>query len=184
MATKGSETAAGPVTADWQASPFAPLFVVLTRFVMGGMILFAGLGKLPVVAGEPFDATGFLAGVDDASPVSGLYAWMAETPVVIDTINTVIPAAQIGIGLALVVGAAVRLAAAGGAVMMLSFYLGHWSGDWLGLFDQTLVYAVVFLFIGVLGAGRIAGVDRYLEQLKISGESLATRYPPLRYLLG
>ncbi|MFU8869614.1 MAG: DoxX family protein, partial [Natronococcus sp.] len=35
-------------------------FVVALRAVMGGMMLFAGLGKFAFVSGEAFDASGFL----------------------------------------------------------------------------------------------------------------------------
>lgn len=78
------------ITLEGQPHALSAWFVLALRFVMGGMILFAGLGK---VAAWPFDASGFLLhGVDPASPVSGLYAAMANTPVVLEAINVMIPA--------------------------------------------------------------------------------------------
>src|SRR6056297_1712682 len=141
--------------------------VVALRIVMGGVMLFAGLGK---VSKGPFDASGSLVhGVDAASPVSGLYAAMAETPIVLETINVVVPATQLLIGIALITGAFVRLAALGGAMQMTLFYLGGWAGDWLALFDSTLVYAFVFLAIGAFAAGRMAGLDSRIERLRVGG---------------
>ncbi len=160
-------------------------FVVTLRFMMGGMMLFAGLGKLTFFREDPFNATGYLVyGVDSASPVSGIYADIAANAVLLDIINVLIPSTQILIGLALIVGGFVRLAAFGGALQMLAFYLGGWEGEWLGFFDNTLVYMVLFLAIGAFAAGRFLGVDRYIEQINVGGQPLIERYPAIRYLLG
>ncbi|SDQ29018.1 DoxX family protein [Natronobacterium texcoconense] len=173
------------ITLDGRPHALTAWFVVALRFVMGGMILFAGLGKFAFVSGEPFDASGFLVhGVDPASPVSGLYAAMAGNAALIEVINVIVPATQVLIGIALIAGAFVRLAALGGAMQMIMFYLGGWEGQWLALFDSTLIYAVVFLALGALAAGRIAGLDRYIEQIDVGGQPLVERYPKLQYLLG
>ncbi|MFC6770751.1 DoxX family protein, partial [Halorubrum pallidum] len=81
-------------------------------------------------------------------------------------------------------GAFVRLAALGGAAQMLLFYLGGWAGDALALFDSTLVYAVVFLTVAAFGAGRILGLDAYIERIEVGGRALTERFPKLRYVLG
>ncbi|QLD85074.1 DoxX family membrane protein [Natronomonas halophila] len=176
------ESRYGGLTLTGDPHALSAWFVVALRLVMGGMILFAGLGK---VSEWPFDASGYLVhGVDAASPVSGLYASMAATPAVMEAVNVIIPMTQLLIGTALIVGAFVRLAALGGAMQMTAFYLGGWAGDWLALFDSTLVYMVVFLAIGAFAAGRILGVDRYLEQVEVGGMPLIERFPRLRYVLG
>lgn len=135
----------GGVTILGKAHSLSALFIVLLRATIGGMILFAGLGK---VSEWPFDAAGYLVhGVDAASPVSGLYAAMASNAALMEFVNVFVPATQLLIGTALIVGAFVRLAALGGAIQMTLFYLGGWSGDALALFDSTLVYAIVFLTV-------------------------------------
>jgi len=170
------------ITLEGQPHALSAWFVVALRVVIGGMILFAGIGK---VTEWPFDAAGYLMhGVDPASPVSGLFAAMAGNAALMEVVNVVVPVTQILIGLALIAGAAVRLAALGGAVQMALFYLGGWTGDWLALFDSTLIYGVVFLAVAAFGAGRILGVDRYVEQIEVGGEALIERYPALRYVLG
>ena len=170
------------ITLEGQPHALSAWFVVALRLVLGGMILFAGIGK---VADWPFDASGFLLhGVDPASPVSGLYAAMANAPIVLEIINVVVPATQILIGVALIAGGLLRLAALGGAIQMFAFYLGGWEGEVLALFDYTLIYAVLFLALAAFGAGRILGADRYIENVRVGGRRLVEKYPKLRYVLG
>lgn len=172
----------GGITLLGKAHSLSALFIVMLRVTIGGMILFAGLGK---VTGEAFDASGYLVHAPDAaSPVSGLYAAMGSTPWFVEFANVFVPATQLLIGAALILGAFVRLAALGGAMQMMLFYLGGWSGDALALFDSTLVYAIVFLTVAAFGAGRVLGVDAYIEKLEVGGEALTERVPALRYVLG
>lgn len=44
----------------------------------------------------------------------------------------------------------------------------------------------VFAFVSVaaFGAGRILGLDHYVEQHEVDDQSLIEKYPLLRYLLG
>ncbi len=175
------ESRFGGITLEGTPHALSAWFVVALRFVIGGMILFAGLGK---VSEWPFDAAGYLANVDPASPVSGLFAAMASSPALMEVVNVMVPATQLMIGIALIVGGFVRLAALGGAMQMMLFYLGGWSGDWLALFDSTLIYAIVFLAVAAFGAGRILGADKYIEQLDIGGQPLVERFPKAQYLLG
>ena len=175
----------GGITLLGKAHSLSALFIVLLRAAIGGMILFAGLGKFAFISGEPFDASGYLVHAPDAaSPVSGLYAAMGSTPWFVEFANVVVPVTQVLIGVALIAGAFVRLAALGGAMQMMMFYLGGWEGELLALFDSTLIYAIVFLTVAAFGAGRILGVDAYIEQLDVGGQPLVERFPVLRYLLG
>jgi thiosulfate dehydrogenase [quinone] large subunit len=171
----------GRITLRGEPHALSALFVVAMRFVMGGMILFAGLGKYREGG---FDASGYLMHVDPASPASGLYASMASNAALMDVINVIVPLTQVLIGLALIAGAFVRLAAFGGTLQMIAFYLGGWEGDLLALFDSTLIYAVVFMALGAFAAGRIFGLDRYIEGLELGGQTVTERFPRLGYLLG
>ncbi|GAA0542684.1 DoxX family protein [Halorubrum ejinorense] len=171
----------GGVTLLGKAHSLSALFIVLLRATIGGMILFAGLGK---VSEWPFDAAGYLANINPASPVSGIYAAMASNAALMEFVNVVVPVTQLLIGLALIAGAFVRLAALGGAMQMMLFYLGGWSGEALALFDSTLVYAVVFLTVAAFGAGRVLGLDAYVEQIQVGGQALIEKFPALRYVLG
>ncbi|GAA0729374.1 thiosulfate dehydrogenase [quinone] large subunit [Halorubrum trapanicum] len=171
----------GGITLLGKAHSLSALFIVLLRATIGGMILFAGLGK---VSEWPFDAAGYLANVAPASPVSGLFGAMAANATLMEFVNVFVPATQLLIGLALIAGAFVRLAALGGALQMTLFYLGGWSGDVLALFDSTLVYAIVFLTVAAFGAGRVLGLDAYIERIEVGGQALVEKFPALRYVLG
>ncbi len=175
----------GGITLLGKAHSLSALFIVLLRAMIGGMILFAGLGKFAFVSGEAFDASGYLVHAPDAaSPVSGLYAAMGQTAWFVEFANVIVPVTQVLIGIALIAGAFVRLAALGGAMQMLMFYLGGWEGEFLALFDSTLIYAVVFLTVAAFGAGRILGLDAYIEKVDVGGQALVERFPALRYVLG
>ncbi|NUE03829.1 DoxX family membrane protein [Halorubraceae archaeon YAN] len=183
-ATNKFESSLAGITLEGEPHSLSAWFVVTLRLVMGGMILFAGLDKFAFVSGEAFNASGYLANVDPASPVSGLFGAMAASPALMELINVIVPVTQVLIGVALIFGGFVRLAALGGALQMSMFYLGGWEGDILAAFDSTLIYAIVFLAIGAFAAGRILGADKYIEQVEIGGEPLIEKYPRARYFLG
>ena len=179
------ESRVAGVTLQGRPHPSSALFIVLLRIVMGGMMLFAGLSKYAAVpGGESFDAYGFLANSDAPGLVGGLYGAMAANATLIEVVNVIIPLTQVLIGIALLTGGLVRLAAFGGALQMIAFYLGGWDGQWLAAFDSTLVYAVVFLALGALAAGRILGADGSIERVEIGGKPLIERYPKMLYVLG
>ncbi len=177
------ESTVGGVTINGQPHALSAWFVVALRLVMGGAFLGAGLGKLTIFAGEAFDASGYLMGAE--GPVAGVFAAMAANPALMEIINVVVPATQILIGVGLLVGGLVRLAALGGAMQMSMFYLASWDvAGPLGFVNSDLVYIMVFLAVAAFGAGRILGADRYIEQLDVGGEPLVERFPKLKYILG
>ena len=80
-------------------------------------------------------------------------------------------------------GILTRLAEFWGAFLMLLFYFGNWDtghGDINGDFAHMLV----FLSVAAFGAGRILGLDAYIEQYKVDGVPLVERYHWARYILG
>jgi len=68
----------------------------------------------------------------------------------------------------------VRLAAFFGGVLMTFFYLGNaaWSN---GLVNGDLFGLLMFVTIGVLGAGRVLGLDALLEKTDI-GDTRAAKF--------
>jgi len=74
-----------------------------------------------------------------------------------------------------------------GAVMMLFYWLASLTGGLLAglpvahgwVVDDHIVYAILLFGLGAFGAGRILGLDAYLEDLEIVQSN-----PWLRYLLG
>ena len=151
---------------------------VMVRLITGYWFLNAGVSKYAFVAGEPFNAAGWLANATAASPIHGFFVFAAETPWLLGFTNLAIPIGQTLIGLALILGAFTRLAAFWGAVLMVFFYLGN--ADWAhGYVNGDLLGLLMFVVVGTLAAGRILGVDAVLEKTEF-----VRQRPALKYLLG
>jgi len=105
---------------------------------------------------------GFL-GFASQGPLSGMYQQLAGN-VVIDWLFML---ALLGIGAALVLGVAMRFAAAAGAlltVLMWSAVLPPASNPFM---DDHLVYALVLVLLALVGAGRTFGLGAVWERLPI-----------------
>lgn len=143
------------------------------RLVMGYILLSSGLEKL--ADGGWTNPGGFTAepylvhGVDEANPLKGMYLFFADHLWLVDPL---VMWTQILIGLALIFGIFLRLAALGGALQMIFFWMGAWEGGLLAglpvahgyVIDSSFVYALVLFGLGAWGAGRILGVDAWLEE--------------------
>ncbi|WP_134669497.1 DoxX family membrane protein [Halorussus marinus] len=176
------ESTIGGVTVRGKAHSLSAWFVLALRLMMGYAFFYSGWTK--IAAAEPFDAQGYLLhGVADASPLVGVFTWMGNTPWFVDFVNVAVPWGELLIGLGLLVGAMVRLAAFFGAFMMLMFYFGNWEVAH-GLINGDFAYMLVFLAVAAFGAGRIVGLDALIEKFELDGEALVEKYPKLRYVLG
>ncbi len=158
------------------------------RVVMAYVILSAGLQKL---AHEGWTNPGawssefFLRNVvEETNPIRGLFLFFADFGWLVDPM---VMWGQILIGLALLFGVFVRLACFAGALQMLFFWMAAWEGGLLAglpvahgyVIDSSFVYALVLFGLGAWGAGRILGIDAWLED-----HEAVHANPWLRYLLG
>jgi len=150
------------------------------RVVMGWVLLQGGLTKLVTyLDGNPetnWTAAGYLANaIPDGNPFASVFANMAGSPLV----DMLVMWGLTLTGLALVVGAFVRWSAFWGAVMMLMFWAAALEGGLMqGLplangwvIDDHVVYAMLLFGLGAVGAGRILGVDGFLEELDLVEEN-------------
>jgi thiosulfate dehydrogenase [quinone] large subunit len=171
------ESHLGGVTIRTQAHQFSAWFVLALRLMMGYAFLHSGVDK--ILSGS-FSAGGYLGNVasTNGNPMEGVFAWMANTPWFLDFVNVAVPWGEALIGIGLLVGGLTRLAAFFGAFMMLMFYFGNWSVSH-GYVNGDFAYMLVFLSVAAFGAGRIFGVDQYIEKLDI-----VEQQPWLRYFLG
>ncbi|WP_198526062.1 MULTISPECIES: DoxX family protein [unclassified Haloferax] len=147
----------------------------LLRVVMGWTLFQGGITKLVTyLDADPsnnWTAAGYLANaIPEGNPLMGLWSSMAGSPL-IDMLN------MWGLtlaGLALILGAFVRFSAFWGAVMMLFYWAAALEGGILAglplahgwVVDDHIVYAVLLFGLGAFGAGRILGVDAYLENME------------------
>ncbi|MFC7070170.1 TQO small subunit DoxD [Halobaculum lipolyticum] len=139
----------------------AAYWLVALRLITGWWFLQAGATKL--LAAEPFTAAGWLANATAAGPLHGLFVFVANTPWLLAFTDVAIPVGEALIGLGLVVGALVRLAAFFGGLLMVLFYLGN--ADWAhGYVNGDLLGLVAFVTVGVFAAGRVLGVDALLAE--------------------
>jgi len=156
----------------------------LLRIVMGWTLFQGGVTKLVTyLDADPsnnWTAAGYLANAIPAgNPLAGLFAAMAGNPL-IDVLN------MWGLtltGLALILGAFVRWSALWGAVMMLFYWLASLQGGLLAglpvahgwVVDDHIVYAALLFGLGAFGAGRILGLDAYLEDMEVVRRNRALR---------
>lgn len=148
------------------------------RLVMAWVFFQAGFQKF---LESGWSAAGFLENTT-LNPF-GMFTMMAGEPVV----DMMVIYGQLAIGLGLFFGALVRLASLGGGIMMVLFWLGSLEGGLMAglpiehgyLVSSHIVYLLLLFGIGAFGAGRILGIDAWLEQ-----KNWFERYPWLRYLTG
>ncbi|MFB6202068.1 MAG: DoxX family membrane protein [Halorhabdus sp.] len=155
------------------SAPLTGYWIVFLRVLLGWWFLHAGLNKF-ATPGE-FSAAWFLEKQGTlVSPVLNAFVggWTEVA------VNILIPVSEVLIGLGVLLGCLTRLASFFGAFMMFFFYFGNeaWrrgfvNGDLLGL--------LFFLTVIVFGAGRVWGLDVYIEQT-----SPVQSHEWLRYLLG
>jgi thiosulfate dehydrogenase [quinone] large subunit len=173
MATSTRQQLDSPVEFDLNGT-FAGYWAAALRIITGYWFLHAGVTKFAFVAGEPFDASGWMLNATGGSPIHGFFVWAAGTPWLVEFTNFMIPVGETLIGLGLLVGALVRLAAFFGGILMVFFYLGNaaWSH---GFVNGDLMGLLLFITVGVLGAGRVLGLDALLEKTDI-GDTRAAKF--------
>ena len=151
-----------------------PPLVLLLRLAMGWVFVWSGFDKL--IRG--FDASGFLVNATKG-PLSGWFQSLGENQAALDVINPMVTWGEILIGVTLIFGVAVRWAAFWGAAMMFLFYIAQFPPEFNPFMEYYLVYIVVLGLLGALGAGRILGLDSWIERLP-----WVRRIPSATFVLG
>lgn len=127
---------------------------------MGWLMFYAGITK---VLNPEWSAAGYLRG---AKTFSGLYQWLLQ-PEILPTINFLNEWGLTLLGVALILGLGVRLASVPGALLMALYYLPVLEFPYIGthsyIVDEHIIYALVFLLLGALAAGRNWGLDSWLS---------------------
>lgn len=145
----------------------------LSRLVMGGSMI--GLG-LRLFVGGGWDAWNSIGVVLPSTyprgPIGKIFLNFWGNPFVIQLLIW----SSVLIGVALVLGVAVRLASYGGILIMLMLYLAVIPPSSV-IINQQVMYIVVFTLLAVGKAGKIGGFDALLSPLE-------EEYPKLKYLLG
>jgi thiosulfate dehydrogenase [quinone] large subunit len=156
------------------ANKILPPMTVLARFTMGWIFAYAGFHKLFT----GFSSAGYLGNATQG-PLTGWFHSLAANATAVDVINGLVVWGEVLIGLALVFGVLTRWAAFWGAVMMFMFYISAFPPENNPFMEYHLVYIVALGILGALGAGRILGLDYFIEKLP-----LVKRIPGVNFLLG
>ena len=160
------------------------------RIFLGAAFLYAGLEKIFDFAGsgKAFTAAGFLkfgtagtlpGSADGAivNPTHDLWVSLAGNAQLIPVLNWLVVAGETAIGIALILGIATRFAGVMGAILMAFITVAAWSFAF-GPVNETMLYAVVALYLAAANAGHVYGLDGVIDKTEV-----VTRTPVLRYLV-
>ncbi len=151
------------------------------RVVIAWILLQSGIEKL---LDPSWTASSYLQNaVPAGNPFVSYFTAMAGLPMV----DLLVVWGLTLTGLGILCGALLRWNAFWASVMMFLFWASSLQGGPVQGFplengwvvDSHIVYIAVLCTLSVFGAGRIYGIDRWLEQ-----QSLVEHHPWLRYLLG
>lgn len=143
------------------SAPWAAYWLALVRVLTGWYIFHSGMSK---VIEWPFDASGYLLHGSSGTVLEPLLVFIGNTGPLLAVTNFMVPVGELLIGLGLMFGAFVRLASFFGALLMGFFYFTN--ADWAGgAFSVEIMAMVLFITLAVFGAGRVLGIDQYLESM-------------------
>jgi len=148
----------------------------LLRISLGWLFFYAGITK---VFNPEWSAEGYLK---TAKTFSGFYEWLI-IPGMLPVTNFLNEWGLTLIGAAMILGVFVRISSVLGAVMMVLYYFPILTFPKIGanafLVDQHIIYALAFLLLGALGAGKVWGLEAWLKN-----RPWFSNRPWLRSLLG
>lgn len=112
------------------------------------------------MAAEPFDGTWWLFGLASESILAPMTTWFGQNAAWF--VKFTIPLGELLIGLGLLGGVFTRLAAFFDAVLKTCYYAGN--AEWeSGFVNGDLLGLLLVITIIVFAAGRVWGLDTYLE---------------------
>ncbi|MFW6383991.1 MAG: DoxX family membrane protein [Halodesulfurarchaeum sp.] len=153
-------------------------WLFLLRVITGWWMFHAGFTKVweTYVLGSAFDASWFIQSAAQGTILEGFLS-LFDSSVGIAFTNVMIPWAETLIGLGILLGAFTRLAAFFGGFLMIFFVFVN-VGWTQGFVNSDLMGLVLLVTVAVLGAGRVWGVDQYLETMDWA------QHPVAKALLG
>lgn len=175
-----------PQTAPATATPTETRSTAITRYGLAAVRLLIGFEFLWAFADKTFGwgmatpaerawvnggspTTGYLSGVE--GPASGTFNAMAGNVF----LDWLFMAGLLGIGLALILGVGMRIAAAAGALLLLLMWVASWPIGVNPFVDYHLVDAIVLVVLAAALAGNTLGLGRWWGE-----RSFVKRYPVLR----
>ncbi len=158
------------------------------RIVLGFGFLYAGLEKIFDFggSGKAFTAAGFLQNGTAGSwpgaipksivnPTHDLWVSLGTNGQLMPILNWLVVAGETAVGIALVLGLATRFAGVMGAILITFITIAAWNfGN--GLINETVLYAVVALYLAAANAGHAYGLDGYLDKTEFVTRTRGVHY--------
>jgi thiosulfate dehydrogenase [quinone] large subunit len=145
------------------------VLVGVLRIAMGWMFLWPFLDKLFGLGFSTAPENAWLAGGSPtagylthatAGPLAEFFQSLAGNPV----IDWAFMLGLLLIGLALILGVGVRIAAGSGAVLMLLMWASYLLPEQNPLIDYHVIYAIVLVCLATAGAGQSLGLGRWWSE--------------------
>ena len=161
---------------DISFSKAQKIAIFALRMSLGWTFFYAGITK---VINPAWSAAGYLT---NAKTFHDFYAMLTQ-PGILPIINFLNAWGLTLVGVALLLGIAVRFSSVIGATLMLLYYLPILKFPYPNansfLVDEHVIYAVGFFLLASFRAGRIWGLETMCANLPI-----CKKYPQLRDMLG
>lgn len=150
------------------------------RLALGWIFLWAFLDK---TFGLGHDTTGKQAWIDGGHPTQGFLKMGAKGPFAglyhhlagATAVDWLFMIALTGIGIALILGIGMRIAAAAGALLMVMMWTAVLPPANNPFMDDHLIYALVLVGLALVSAGHTVGLGRWW-----SSTAMVRRYPVLK----
>ena len=148
----------------------AMIAITVLRVIVGWHCLYEGIAKL---TSPSWSAAGYMK--VSRGPFAGFFHWIASQPQLLDTANLITMYGLTIIGVLLILGLFTRVAAIGGIVLVLLFYIcnppfvGFFysipsEGSYL-IVNKNLVEVCALAVILLTRSGLFAGLDRIVHRL-------------------
>ena len=149
---------------------FLPWLTLGGRLVFGFYFLYGGFDKLftngawlGLADFKKGELHAFLAFADPNWGLGSVYKDWATNDLIVDIIAPLVVFGEFFVGFALILGILTRIGFLSGAMMMFMFYMANAPAN-NPFLDEYLFYIGTFATLGALGAGRIFGLDHYIEK--------------------
>lgn len=145
------------------------------RLMLGWVFLYAGTRQIFLI--ENWSAAAFLK---DPKTFADFYALFAA-PGIEPYVSFLVKWGHLLIGLSLISGFMVRVSSSAGALMLMLYYFPRMEFPYVSgvnqfIVEYHLVYATVLVYLCAVKAGRVWGLDGYLDRMPVIGGFLK-RHP-------
>lgn len=153
---------------------FLPMLVLVGRALFGFFFIWSGLAKV-IHNGEWMGIQWFQGSEESpgelylflnysTGPFKGLWVDVANNATAMDVIALLVVVGQVLVGIGIFFGIFTRLSLFFAGTMMLAFYSVNLWPPYNPFLNEYIFYIGIFAVLGALGAGRVVGIDAWIEE--------------------